>query len=63
MIDRPGTSVRERHRQFGLAEDQLVAGHPACPAGDAEPGAGVPLRVEIDDAGRDGRLPPAPSPD
>ena len=35
--------------ELGFAEDQLVAGQPPLVALDAEPGAGIALRVEVDD--------------
>src|ERR1700736_5492462 len=38
----------DRVIEFGLPEDQLIAGHGARRALDAEPGAGIALRIEID---------------
>ena len=48
--DRRGTAVAiAAASQIGIAEQQLVAGDLAPVAADAEPGAGIALRVEIDD--------------
>jgi hypothetical protein len=48
-MSRPGTRSHRRLVERGLAEHELVGGHPARRALDAEPGAGVALGVEVDD--------------